>query len=399
MAAGQSETNEAQPSLFDGSVLSDVRDPYPMFAAMRQTQRVPSVDVEGLTFYLLLRYDDVAAAFKAPDVFSSKIMRQVMGPVMGRTILEMDGREHTMHRGLLSHAFRQQAIDRYRTKIVEPLVDDLIERIRRNGDRAELVAQLTTNYPLIVIAKLAGVPIDDYAQFQRWSLAIIGYRNTRPEPGLAASRALKEYLAPVVAQRRTEPQDDLISDLVQAEVEGHRLSDEEIFAFLLLLLPAGAETTFRLLGNLLYSLLSHPEALDLVRSDRSQLHWALEETLRWETPLIGTARMTTRAVTVGDVEIPADARVSIMMGPANRDPDHYPDPDRFDIHRHADDHLSFGLGKHFCLGYHLARLEVTTAVNAVLDRLPNLRLDPQEECWIQGVSFRSPNKLPVVFDG
>ena len=126
--------------------------------------------------------------------------------------------------------------------------------------------------------------------------------------------------------------------------------------------------------------------------------WALEETLRWEPPLLGTARETTRAVTLGGVQIPARAKVSAMIGPANHDEDHYPDPDRFDIHRHADDHLSFGLGKHFCLGYHLARLEVLTAVNAVLDRLPNIRLDPEQECWIRGVSFRSPNQLPVLFD-
>jgi cytochrome P450 len=390
--------SDSQTELFDGTVLSDVRDPYPMFAAMRRSQRVPCVDVQGLTFYLLLRYEDVAGAFRTPDVFSSRIMHQVMGPVMGRTILEMDGREHTTHRGLVSHAFRPQSIERYGQRIVTPLVDELVDKIQRGGGRAELVSQLTSQYPLIVIAKLLGVPIDDYGKFQRWSLDIIGFRATNPAPGLAASRALKEYMAPVVALRRTQPQDDLISELVQAEVDGHRLTDEEIFGFLLLLLPAGAETTFRLLGNTLYALLKHPEALDLVRRDRSHLNWALEETLRWEPPLLGTARMTTRAVKVGDVEIPADARVSIMMGPANHDEDHYNDPDSFDIHRHADDHLSFGLGKHFCLGYHLARLEVTAAVNAVLDRLPNLRLDQEQECWIQGVSFRSPNRLPILFD-
>ena len=389
--------SDSEQPLFDGSILSDVRDPYPMFAAMRQSQRVPCVDVQGLTFYLLLRYDDVAYALRTPEVFSSGIMRQVMGPVMGRTILEMDGRAHTAHRGLVSHAFRPQAIERYGKRVVEPLVDELVGQIQRAGTAAELVSQFTTNYPLIVIAKLLGVPIDDYAQFQKWSLDLIGYKATAPEPGLAASHALKQYLAPVVAQRRVHPEDDLISELVAAEADGHRLTDDDIFGFLLLLLPAGAETTFRLLGNVLYALLRHPDQLDEVRTDRSHLHWALEETLRWEPPLLGTARQTTRSVTFDGSEIPAHARVSIMIGPANHDESHYPDPDRFDIHRHADDHVSFGLGKHFCLGYHLARLEVVTAVNAVLDRLPNIRLDPEQECWIQGVSFRSPNRLPVLF--
>lgn len=389
--------SDVEGNLFDGSVLSDVRDPYPMFAAMRRSQRVPKVDVQGIPFYLLLRYEDVSQAFRSPEVFSSRIMRQVMGPVMGRTILEMDGREHTMQRSLVSHAFRPQAIERCRVEIIEPLLDELLDKIVAGGSRAELVGQLTTLYPLAVIARLAGVPITDHGQFQRWSLDIIGYRVTRPAPGLNASRALKAYLAPIITARRAEPRNDLISDLVQAEVEGQRLSDEEIFAFLLLLLPAGAETTFRLLGNVLYALLTHPDALETVRADRTQLVWALEETLRWEPPLLGTARLTTRAVDVGEVQIPENARVSIMMGPANRDEEHFPDPDRFDIQRHADDHLSFGLGKHFCLGYHLARTEVLTAVSTVLDRLPDLRLDPEQECWIQGVSFRSPNRLPVRF--
>ena len=390
--------NEAPDALMDGSILSDVRDPYPMFAEMRRSQPVSAVQVSGQTFYLVLRYDDVSQVLRDPDTFSSSIMRQVMGPVMGRTILEMGGRTHTVHRGLVSHAFRPQSIERYGKILIEPLVDELIEEIRRNGPRAELVSQLTSHFPLTVITRLLGVPIRDYRQFQTWSLDLIGYKATAPDKGLAASRALKAYLAPILAERRQQPQDDLISDLLAAEIDGERLSDDDIFGFLLLLLPAGAETTFRLLGNLLYALLAHPEQLEEVRTDRAQLPWALEETLRWEPPLLGTARKATRTVTLRDVELPAKCRVSVMIGPANRDEAHYPDPDRYDLHRRAEDHLAFGLGKHFCLGYHLARLEVLTAVSAALDRLPNLRFDPSQECWIQGVSFRSPNRLPVLFD-
>jgi cytochrome P450 len=388
----------SEQSLLDGSILSEVRDPYPMFAAMRRSERVARVEVEGQVFHVVLRYDDVSQVLRDPETFSSSIMREVMGPVMGRTILEMNGRTHTVHRSLVSGAFRPQAIERYAKMLVEPLVDECIGAIQRNGPRAELVSQLTSHYPLTVIARLLGVPISDYHQFQKWSLDLIGYRATRPEPGLAASRALKAFLEPIIEQRRQQPQEDLISELLAAEVEGERLSQDDIFGFLLLLLPAGAETTFRLLGNVLFALLSHPEQLEEVRSDRTQLAWALEETLRWEPPLLGTAREATRAVTLGGAQIPARAKVSAMIGPANHDEDHYPDPDRYDIHRHADDHLSFGLGKHFCLGYHLARLEVLTAVNAVLDRLANVRLDPEQECWIRGVSFRSPNRLPVLFD-
>jgi cytochrome P450 len=309
----------------------------------------------------------------------------------------MDASAHTVHRGLVANAFRPQSIRRYGEKLVQPVVDELVDDIRRSGPGAELVSALTSHYPLIVITRMLGVPVRDYAQFHQWSLDLIGYRPEAPERGLAASRALKQYLAPILAERRAEPQDDLISELVLAEVEGQRLSDDDIYGFCLLLLPAGAETTFRLLGNMLFALLTHPDQLEEVKADRSQVVWALEETLRWEPPLIGTARKAMRAATMRGVEIPAGSMVSVMVGPANRDENHYPDPDRYDMHRRADDHLAFGLGKHFCLGYHLARLEVQTAIHALLDRLPNLRLDPREECWIQGVSFRSPNRLPVLF--
>jgi cytochrome P450 len=384
--------------ILQSSVLSDVRDPYPMFAEMRRSSPIFPAEVSGRPIYLVLRYDDVSSVLRDPETFSSKVMRQVMGPVMGRTILEMDGSSHTVHRGLVANAFRPQSIRRYAERLVQPVVEELVDGIRRGGGSAELVTALTSHYPLIVITRMLGVPVSDYAQFHEWSLDLIGYRPEAPERGLAASRALKEYLAPILAERRAEPREDLISELAVAEVEGQRLTDDDIFGFCLLLLPAGAETTFRLLGNMLYALLTHPEQLEEVRYDRTQLVWALEETLRWEPPLIGTARQTTRAVAMRGVEIPANTMVSVMVGPANRDEERYPDPDRYDLHRRADDHLAFGLGKHFCLGYHLARLEVQTAVNALLDRLPNLRLDGSEECWIQGVSFRSPNRLPVLFD-
>ncbi len=384
--------------LLDTSIISEVRDPYPMFAEMRRSQPVSAIDLPGhQVYYVVLRYDDVCAVLRDPETFSSRIMREVMGPVMGRTILEMDGRAHTVHRGLVSNAFRPKSIERYARTLVEPVVNDLLDRICAQNGRAELVNDLTLNYPLTIIAYMLGIEIADYPTFQQWSLDLISYQPRRPEKGLAASRALRQYLAPIIAERRRKPREDLISELVAAEVEGEHLTDEDIFGFLLLLLPAGAETTFRLLGNVLFALLAHPEALAEVRADSGELHWALEETLRWEPPLLGTARMLTRAVTLSGVEIPAGGRLSAMVGPANRDEDHYRDPDRFDLHRHADDHLAFGLGKHFCLGYHLARLEVITAVRAVLDRLPNIRLDPAQDCHIQGVTFRSPNRLPVLF--
>src|SRR6202158_312148 len=160
--AGRLTMQEAPELIMDGSMVSEVRDPYPMFAAMRRSDGVARVEFGNHQFYLVLRYDDVSKALRDPETFSSSIMREVMGPVMGRTILEMNGRTHTVHRGLVSHAFRAPAIERYRKRLIAPLVDDLMAHIRRGGGRAELVRQLTSDFPLTVIARLLGVPIRDY---------------------------------------------------------------------------------------------------------------------------------------------------------------------------------------------------------------------------------------------
>jgi len=210
---------------------------------------------------------------------------------------------------------------------------------------------------------------------------------------------LCDYFAPILAARRAQPRDDLISGLGQAEIDGHKLDDEEIYSFLRLLLPAGVETTYRSLGNLLFALLSDPAQLDAVRADRSLLPRAIEEGVRWEAPLLTITRVATRDTELGGVPIPAGSTVMPMLGAANRQEDRYPDPDTFDIFRTARGHLGWGHGVHVCLGMHLARLEMRTAVNLLLDRLPNLRLDPDaDDPHIRGQIFRSPTSLPVLFD-
>jgi cytochrome P450 len=219
------------------------------------------------------------------------------------------------------------------------------------------------------------------------------------ERGLAASEALREYFVPILADRRQEPREDLISGLAQAEIDGERLSDEEIFSFLRLLLPAGVETTYRSLGNLLLGLLSNPDQLDAVRADRSLIPQAIEEAIRWEPPLLTITRVATRDTELGGVSIPAGSAVMPVLGAANRQEDRYPDPDRFDIFRQPRAHIGFGHGVHVCLGMHLARLEMRVALNLLFDRLPNLRLDPDgNDPHIRGQVFRSPTSIPVLFD-
>jgi cytochrome P450 len=277
------------------------------------------------------------------------------------------------------------------------VANGLIDKFAPNG-KADLVKEFTFDYPTQIIAGLLGLPEQDYPQFQRWSISLLSWL-MNPERGLAASAALCDYFAPILEARRAEPREDLISALAAAEIDGEKLTDEEIFSFLRLLLPAGVETTYRSLGSLLLALLSHPDQLDAIRADRSLLPQAIEEGVRWEPPLLTITRVATKDTVLGGVAIPAGATVMPMLGSATHQEDRFPDPDTFDIFRQQKGNLAWGHGVHICLGMHLARLEMRTAINLLLDRLPNLRLDPDgDDPHIRGQVFRSPTSVPVLFD-
>jgi cytochrome P450 len=260
------------------------------------------------------------------------------------------------------------------------------------------VREFNFPFPTKVISGILGLPREDYRQFQRWTTAILSFF-TKLDEAIVASQEVKEYMSVILAERRRAPREDLISELAQAELDGERLSDEEIFSFLRLLLPAGVETTYRATGNMLFSLLSNPDQLEAVRSDRELIPQAIEESLRLETPLLNITRLAIKDAEVGGVLIPAGSTVMLMLAAANRDEARYPDPDSYDALRASPKpHISFGHGPHACLGTHLARLEMRVALNLLLDRLPNLRLDPEgDDPHIRGQIFRSPTSLPVLF--
>ncbi len=387
---------QALDDVFGGHFMSEVRDPYRAYARLRREEPVKLLDLPLAPGYMVTRYEDVLTILKDATLFSSRANAKGIGLVMGRTILEMDGKEHTRHRNIVSMAFVPKALQGELPTIIDRLAHEMIDAFARDG-HADLVAQFTRTFPLRVIAHIIGVPIADYETFKRWSLEVIGFADDPPR-GFEAAGKLVDYLRPIVESRRAERRGDLMSTLVHAEVDDHRLSDEEIYSFLRLLLPAGSDTTYRLIGNALFGLLTHTDQLDDVRNDRSKIAAAIEETLRWEAPVQLASRETTAPTTVAGVELPEGAQLLTALGSANRDERRFADPDRFDIHRKSDEHLAFGFGRHFCLGSHLARLEATTALNAIFDRLPNLRLDPTQESCIVGLAFRSPNRLPVLFD-
>jgi len=392
---------------FEEANAQGVRDPYPEWASMREQSPVHEIDLreeyglgEDVEFelpraYVVLSYDGVTQVLRDPESFSSSYYADTMGVVMGHSILEMDEPEHHHYRGLIQQAFTRKALDRWQDELVRPMVESIVSEIADRG-QGDLVRELTFPFPVRVIAGMLGLPASDLAQFHRWAVELISV-GFDFEVGMAASQKLRDYFASVLAPRRVEPQDDLISVLAHASLDGRVLDDEQIFAFLRLLLPAGAETTYRSSSNLLFGLLTNPPQLAALQADRSLLPQAIEEGIRWEPPLTGIARWSTRDVSVDGVPIAAGSVVNVCMGAANRDPKRWERPDAFDIFRPPQQHVSFALGPHTCLGMHLARMETTVAMETILDRLPKLRLDPTaDDVHIRGRAFRSPPSLPVV---
>jgi cytochrome P450 len=379
--------------------------PYPTFARLRAEAPVhpgtPDLGVldydQGAT-YTAYTYDGVHTVLGDGETFSSAGYGEVMGVLMGRSILQMDEPEHHAYRSILQQAFTRAEMERWEVELVGPLVNSMIDEFA-DDRRANLVGQLLFMFPVRVIAALLGLPEDDLPRFHRLAVQLIGATTVNWDRAIAASAALRDYFAGIVAERRRHPAEDMISVLVQAEQDGQRLTDEEIFAFCRLLLPAGAETTYRSSSNLLFGLLTNPQQLEAVRADRSLVPLAIEEGIRWEPPLLIISRTTTRDTEVCGVPLPAGASVVCGLGSANHDETRWPDPERFDIFRERRPHIGFAHGPHMCLGMHLARMETQVALNALLDRLPGLRLDPAApDPHISGHVFRAPPRLDVVWD-
>jgi cytochrome P450 len=408
------DTAAAAAMPFDPYELKDMvggtlRDPYPLFHELRgqspvhtgpidlgdgedviaDPTRPPPVTVFG--------FEEVVQVLRDSETFSSMVYADVMGPVMGRTILEMDEPEHKKVRDLVASSFRSKMLARWEEELVAVVVNDLVDSFIEQG-HTDLVRSVTFNFPVQVIARILGLPRDDYPRFQRWALEITSVA-TNWDRGVAASEALRDYFAEVMEERRAKPGDDLISDLVRAEVDGEYLTDEDIYSFLRLLLPAGVETTYRASGSLLFALLNDRAQFDALYADRSLFPQAFEEVVRWEPPVTVILRRATTDTVLAGVAIEKGADVALMIGAANRDERKYAEPDRYDMFRSQRQHVGFGFGVHVCLGMHLARMESRIALNTLFDRLGPFTLDTEAEApWIEGMAFRSPLSLPVVFD-
>jgi cytochrome P450 len=374
----------------------DLRDPYSGYAEARRTHGVLHEQHLGVVVYRVYRHDDVQRVLRDGEEFSARINGELMRPFLGETILEMDGKRHQQARGLIAHPFRPTVVTRWEETLIRPTAHEVIDHFAARG-RAELVREFAWQFPVRVFAKLLGIPLTDYEAWGRWAIDLERL-SVDWERGVAATEAVRNYFAPIIEARRAEPNGDFVSELVTAELEGERLTEGLIHGFIRLLIPAGQSTTYRLVGTLMLAMLTHPEQLEAVRADRSLVPRAVDEALRWEAPVQFAAREANEDTEIAGVPIPKGAGVTSVLGSANRDESHFPDPDRFDITRERQSHLAFGEGAHLCLGAHLARLEAQVALNTVLDRFDDIRLDPagDDPHWV-GWAFRSPTSVPVLF--
>ncbi|MFB6551234.1 cytochrome P450 [Streptomyces sp. NPDC056405] len=386
-------------------------DPYPAYQVMRED--APLIWHEATQSYIVSRYEDVEYVFKdRAGEFTTDNYDWQLEPVHGKTILQLSGREHAVRRALVAPAFRGSDLQEKFLPVIERNSRELIDGFRHSGS-ADLVADYATHFPVNVIADMLGLDKADHARFHGWYTSVIAFLgNLSGDADVTAAGErtrveFAEYMLPIIRERRKHPGDDLLSALCAAEVDGVRMSDEDVKAFCSLLLAAGGETTDKAIASIFANLLRHPEQLAAVRADRGLIPRAFAETLRFTPPVHMIMRQSATEVALSGGTVPPGATVTCLIGAANRDGSRYRHPDRFDILRDdlttttafsaAADHLAFALGRHFCVGALLAKAEVEIGVNQLLDAMPNMRLVDGFDAAEQGVFTRGPGALPVRF--
>jgi cytochrome P450 len=374
------------------------RNPYPEYERIRRQCPVMRDPRSG--HWMIFDFDGVKQTLNSPDQFSSKY-----GPDW---LIFLDPPRHTKLRALISRAFTPRSVAE-----LEPRIEELARTMLRSAlerGRMDVATDFSVPLPILVIAQMLGIPAVDHAQIRRWSDVILTMSYTISAPGSPDSeKALEDfstatvemnaYLNGLIARGRAEATDDLLSRLLEAEVDGERLKQEEILGFFQLLILAGTETTTNLINNAVLCFLEFPEQLALLRSTPGLLSSAIEEVLRFRAPLQWMYRVAKKDVSLRGQTIRTGSLVLAMIGSANRDPQQFPDPDCFTIARAPNWHLAFGLGAHFCLGAPLARLEARVALSQFLQMIGNFELASFEP-WKprRGVNVLGPTHLPIRFE-
>jgi cytochrome P450 PksS len=389
-------------------------NPFPYYARLRE--EAPVFRIEGPAnepAWLVTRYDDVNQVLKharlSKDRFGSMTEEQkarlpwfvkFFEPLM-QNMLNRDPPDHTRLRSLVHKAFTPRLIEQLRSR-VQSLSDGLLDAAQRKGSM-DLVDEYALRVPVTIIAEMLGVPTSDYRKFQRWSNRLTS--NTTMRDVLFSIPSLlmfSRYLRNLIAQRRSSPGEDLLTALIQAEEAGDKLTSDELVSMVFLLLVAGHETTVNLIAGGTLALLQNPEQLERLRKDPGLIEPAVEELLRYASPVeISTERFAREELSLGGVTIPRGELVFAVLASANRDERYFKDPDTLDLGREPNKHVSFGMGIHYCLGAPLARLEGQIAIQTLVNRFPNLRLAKPVESlkWRTGFLMRGPQRLPVSLRG
>jgi cytochrome P450 len=389
-----------------------IADPYPTYRRLQANDPIHWDAADGR--WVLTRYEDIVAVLRSPAASSDRasaaaaLAPSSVRPLLAfraNSMINSDAPKHTRLRLLVSKAFTARAVEAM-TDNIQRLVDGFLDAAQPRG-RMDLIADLAYPLPVTVIAEMLGVPSADRDQFKHWSDELANLAGGGGSPAdvtldqyhriVTAFQELTAYFARVVAERRVRPQNDLLSALARAEEDGDRLSADELYANAVLLLVAGNETTTNLIGNGALALLRHPDQLARLQTEPSLVPTAVEELLRYDSPVQFTGRLLKHEIIVSGKTLEAGKTVLLLLAAANRDPDQFADPDRFDVGRADNKHLAFGLGSHFCLGAQLARLEARLVFQTLLRRLPSLRLDGPAPEFRPHFNLRGLKTLPVKF--
>jgi cytochrome P450 len=376
-------------------------DPYPFYKRLREEEPVSWVESVGL--WLVTRWDDVMYIDKTPDLFTGETEPSTLNRTFGKNLLGSEGAYHDRIRSIIYPWFRVGAIGHFPNEVIAPIANELIDAFAERGE-AELVAEFAEPLSARTLKRALGLDFVEENTLRRWFVELAtGAANFEGDPEKqkiadAASAEVNEALAPVLDRLAKEPNDTLLSSMLHTEVDGERLTREEIQSNVKVMIVGGLQATTDLIALSLWALLSHPDQARRVFDDDSLIDKAVEEGARWHSPVGTSTRQTTRDVDLGGVKLEKGALVAAVLASANRDERNWTNPDRYDIDRREGSHLAFATGPHLCLGARLGRYEARTGFRVLFERLGNLRLDDERPIEISGWEFRSPHHLHVKFE-